>query len=58
MFLKNGMPTGLSISLFEMPTQTEEENMLCNVPSDYSKQIGAGLCVQVVGNMCLTYLHW
>lgn len=52
------MPTGLSISLFEMPTQTEEENMLCNVPSDYSKQIGAGLCVQVVANMCLTYLHW
>jgi hypothetical protein len=25
MFLKNGMTTGLSISLFEMPTQTEEE---------------------------------
>jgi hypothetical protein len=23
--LKNGMPTGLSISLFEMPAQTEEE---------------------------------
>jgi len=23
--LKNGMPTGLSISLFEMPAQTKEE---------------------------------
>jgi hypothetical protein len=22
--------------------------MLCNVPSDHSKQIGSGLCVQVV----------
>jgi hypothetical protein len=27
--------------------------MLCNVPSNYSKQIGSGLCVQVVAQHVL-----
>jgi NAD-specific glutamate dehydrogenase len=42
------MPTRLSISLFEMLAQIKEEKYVVNVPSNYSKQIGASLCVQVV----------
>ncbi len=48
MFWKMECPLDWAFHCLKCPHKQKRKNMFCNVPSNYSKQIGASLCVQVV----------